>query len=77
MIMKHRLSLNFFLIVFIIFFIILGFASTFYDSKKKYDNLILKRNKNLETGDIIIKFDDKYKKKLIPGYHYRLYDNKR
>ena len=54
MIMKYRLILNFFLVVFIIFFIILGFVSTFYDSQKKYDNLILKRNKTLEIGDIII-----------------------
>ena len=75
--MKYRLILNFFLVVFIIFFIILGFVSTFYDSQKKYDNLILKRNKNLEIGDIIVEYDGKYKKKLIPGYHYRLYDNKK
>ena len=61
--MKSKFNLNFFLSVLIIFFAILGSTSILYDSQKKYDNLILKRNKNIE--------------KLIPGYHYRLYDNKK
>ena len=61
--MKNKFSLNFLLSVFIILFVILGLISISYDSQKKYDDLILKRNKNFE--------------KLIPGYHYRLYDNKK